>query len=147
MGNYSVRDISLVKDMDRAKKDLEDIKAAQLYGTKQMVIQETAEGPVQSADYVFIGSYYYDFIYKKVEFYADHQLNPVGKLLLDFRYPNSTTPAPDGVITVMYYVPIIQPANSGKLVWKVDIRGGTADFWCIFKVVSSDTGRIVITGI
>lgn len=143
MAKFSVRDIDLVGQLERAKKDFTAIKASQLYGGTQMVIKKSYSPIVASVDDIFGGLYYGDIIYKRITFTAKNQKNPIGKLLIDLRSGTSTTPDTAGVADVLYYVILLPIPETGKLVWEVDIRGST-NFWAVFEVLASDEGFVTV---
>lgn len=140
MAQFSVRDISLVNRLDRARKDFNAIKSAQFYGGNQMAIKETSTPIIASVDDIFDNVYYGDVIFGEVTFTAKNQSDPIGKLIIDLRSGSPTTPD-TGNVSVLYYVINPPIANSGKLTWGVDIRSA-GNFWAVFKVLSSNEGTI-----
>lgn len=142
MAQFSVRDISLVNRLDRARKDFNAIKSAQFYGGSQMVTKESITPIIASKDDIFDNVYYGDMIFGEITFTAKNQSDPIGKLLIDLRVGSPTTPDTGGAASVLYYVINPPIAHSGKLTWGVDIRSA-GNFWAVFKVLSSNEGTVV----
>lgn len=140
MTKFSVRDIDLVNELDRSKKDFAAIKSAQYYGGTQLRMRETVTDIQASENDVMAG----EVIYKRIVFTAKNQKNPIGKLLIDPRVGSPTTPDTAGDVSVLYYVPIPTLPDTSQLVWEVDIRAGSTPFWVEFTVLSSDDGTIEV---
>lgn len=146
MVSYSVRDRSLIQAMDRAARDLEQMKQLQRIGSTNLAthVSEstliTSEPFYDPASGILVG----ENMYVAIEFTATNQSSPFGRLALDLRYGTPTTPATEGQIGIFGYLFTPTSVGDRKLRWEVDLRSGVVGvkFYAIFKVAASDYGSV-----
>lgn len=151
MGSYSIKDVSLVNIIDRAEKDLQELKGRQFVGRRVLATKlSTAQGRVISVDYYgvpasagVVGS----AIYRKVTFTALNQKNPYGRLIIKLFNPDGSPIVNVGYggdfPKVFYFNTIVGYVDDGKLSWNVDIRGpANPKFYAEFSVAATDEGTV-----
>lgn len=152
MGSYSIKDVSLVNIIDKAEKDLQELKGRQFVGRRVLATKlSKASTRVSSTEYsapglvngqpgmIPVGQ----SIYRRVTFTADNQLNPWGRLILQFYdAANNRKINPDDP-RIYYFTFYVKPVDSKQLEWNVDIRGPlTPAFYCDFIVAATDSGTV-----
>lgn len=151
MGSYSIRDMSFVKQLDRARKDLDAIKTKQPVSRRVLATKKTISQNVKSilADVGFPpGTTFAQIIYLRVKFEADTQISPFGRLALEFYDLSGNRLSSDSGIVVFYINDIVTQVNDGTLEWNLDVRCsgagtiGSAQYSCKLIVYATDTGAI-----
>lgn len=144
---YNEREPSLAKKIASLEQAVRDIKTKQKYGVKAAKTYVNETSVFQSHNFNSFGVYTAEYMYKDIVFQADNQLSPFGRLALDLRFGSSSTPATDADgLTILSYLFIPTNENDGMLKWRVYIQGPKdTDFYCIFKVIASDSGTVSVT--
>lgn len=151
MGN-SIRDIKLVNLLDRAEKDMTQLKNTQFVGKRVLQTKTTWSGQMlQSMDGRGAGvpptdPPSFQFVYQTVTFKADKQLSPYGRLIFEIYKADKVTKAgPSDGVGVFYYTFHVTHVDDGTLKWGIDIRGpgGSAPkFYVRLGVAGTDKGVI-----
>lgn len=150
MGSYSIRDVSLVKQLDRARKDLDSLKNKQFVSRRVLATKKTESQKIKSKTVnVAVGTVLLrDIIYLRVRFQADNQLSPYGRLTLQFYDEAGNLLDSDSGIVVFYLNDIVTYVDDGALEWNLDVRAsgagtiGLAPYYVKLIVYATDTGRI-----
>ena len=150
MGSYSIRDVSVVKQLDRARKDLDSLKNKQFVSRRVLATKKVESQKIKSKTVnVAVGAVLLrDIIYLRVRFEADNQLSPYGRLTLEFYDEAGNLLDSDSGIVVFYVNDIVTYVDDGALEWNLDVRasgGGTiglAPYYVKLIVYATDTGRI-----
>jgi hypothetical protein len=150
MGSYSIRDIGLVHLLDRAEKDMQQLKSTQFIGKQVLQTKTTWSGELyQSSD----GWGFplgppdpptFQYFYKMVTFKADNQTSPHGRLIFKIYEADKVTQITgSGKAGVFYYVFYVTDVDDGLLKWQIDIRGpGSPKFYVKLGVAATDSGVI-----
>ena len=150
MGSYSIRDVSLVKQLDRARKDLDSLKGSQFVSRRGLATKKMESQLIESkTTNVSQGTpVYVETLYLRVTFIADFQVSPFGRLGLEFYDSSGRRLDSDSGISVLYLNDIVTRVDDGTLEWNLDVRtaaGGTignAKWYARLVVYATDTGRI-----
>lgn len=151
MTSYSIRDASVVKQIDRARKDLDALKGSQFISRSGLATKKTESQLVMSETVnVATGSVLLrDVIFQHVTFIADSQVSPFGRLALEFYDAAGNKLDSDSGIIVLYLNDIVTYVDDGTLKWNLDVRAsgigtiGTAKYWVKLIVYATDSGRIL----
>lgn len=150
MGSYSIRDVSVVKQLDRARKDLDSLKNKQFVSRRVLATKKVESQKIKSKTVnVAVGAVLLrDIIYLRVRFDADNQVSPYGRLSLQFFDEAGNLLDSDSGIVVLYLNDIVTYVDDGALEWNLDVRasgGGTiglSPYYVKLIVYATDTGRI-----
>jgi len=158
MGSYSIKDVNLVNMIDKATKDLQELKGRQFVGRRVLATKiSAANGRVQAE--IYNGLSGFDAagnptfspqgraIYRRVTFTALTQTNPYGRLTMKFFNPDGTQIVNKGFggdyPKVFYFNIIVGYIGDSKLTWNVDIRGPLSPgFSAEFTVAATDEGTV-----
>lgn len=150
MGSYAIRDIKLVNILDRAEKDMQQMKSTQYVGKRVLKTKTTWDSElIESSD----GWGFplgppdpptYQYVYKVVTFKADRQISPFGRLIFEiYRDDKVTKWTGAGGAGVFGYVFYVTQVNDGLMQWRIDIRGpGSPRFYVRLGVAGTDSGTI-----
>ena len=150
MGSYSIRDVSIVKQLDKGRKDLDSFKNSQFVSRRVLATRKIISQKVKSRTVnVAVGTILLrDIIYLEVTFKADYQEAPFGRLTLEFYDESDRLLDSDSGIIVLYLNDLEVGVNDGLLRWNLDVRAsgtgtiGTAPYYVKLIVYATDTGRI-----
>lgn len=150
MTSYSIRDVSVVNQLDRARKDLDALKGSQFISRRGLATVKTESQLIESQTVnVGIGTILMrEIVYIKVEFRADYQVSPYGRIALEFYDSSGRLLDSDSGIVVYYLNEIVTRVDDGILQWNVDTRSsgmgtiGTQKYYCKVIVYGTDSGRI-----
>lgn len=150
MTSYSIRDIPIVAQIDRARKDLDALKGSQFVSRSGLATNKV-ESQLITSTTVMIGvptPQPMEAIYYTVTFHADTQLSPFGRLALEFYDMGDTRLGSESGIVVYYLNDIVTRVEDGILKWNLDIRTtgvgtiGSGKWRVKLIVYATDTGRI-----
>ena len=149
MSSYSIRDVSLAKQIDRARKDLDAIKSKQYVSRRGLVTKKTESTLIESVttDIGVGGPLIREMTYIRITFKADTQLAPYGKLVLEFYDTAGNQLDTVSGIQVFDFLEYGSPANDGILEWNINVRAsgsgsiGLNKFYTKLIVYGTDTGR------
>lgn len=150
MTSYSIRDVKLVNIIDRAEKDMQQLKSTQFVGNKVLQTKTTwAAQMILSTDLYGVGSPppnppVQNYVYQFVTFKADKQTSPYGRLIFEvYKADGVTKITGAGEAGVFYYLFYITEVDDGLLKWRIDIRGpGATKFYVRLGVAATDNGII-----
>lgn len=150
MGSYSIRDVSIVNQIDRARKDLTSLKSKQYVSRRGLSTKKTESQLIQSRTVnVGVGAeVWIEAIYLRVTFVADSQLSPYGRLAVEFYDSAGNVLESDSGVTVMYLNDYVTYVDDKTLQWNLDTRStgsgtiGNAKYYARLIVYGTDTGRI-----
>jgi hypothetical protein len=152
MGSYAIRDVKLVNLIDRAERDIQQLKSTQFVGKKVLQTKTTWSSQlIESSD----GWGFplgppdpptYQYVYKTVTFKADRQLSPYGRLIFEIYKADKVTKwTGAGGAGVFYYTFYVTDVEDGLLKWGIDIRGpggSSPMFYVRLGVAGTDSGVI-----
>lgn len=153
MSVYSIKDIKLVNILERAEKDLQEMKQTQFVGRRVLATKISLFNKlVESVDFYGVppttpvGS----AVNGIITFTAESQVNPYGRLILDFYDINGQKIVNPGVIGLTGQTPsnyniVVTQVDDGKLSWTVQINGPPTHFFVRFSVAATDRGTVVFT--
>lgn len=149
MGSYTVRDQGILQQINRAQRDIEELKNLQFIGSNNLKTYVNDSALVTSAELIQMGVYIAEYMYKRITFDAANQTSPFGRLAIDLRIGSPTNPAGDGSgLTIASYQFVPTTVGDGRLVWEVDLRGPTGiKFYAVFKVTASDYGTVSVADV
>lgn len=150
MTSYSIRDVSIVNQLDRARKDLDSIKNSQFISRAGLATKKTESQLITSetVNVAIGGTLLRDIIYLEVSFLADSQVSPYGRLALEFYDMAGNLLDSDSGIAVLYLNMIVTRVDDGTLKWNLDVRCSGAGTIGLQKyrvkliVYATDSGRI-----
>lgn len=155
MGSYRIQDVKLVNILDEAEKDLQQMKGTQYVGRTVLATKVSSYNKlVESKDVkdptnpsVTI----YSVIDGTITFTAESQINPYGRLIIDFYDLSGNKIVNNGVIgqtgqTPSNYNIVVTQVGDGKLAWTIQINGpSTPHFLAKFSVAATDRGTVIFT--
>lgn len=150
MTSYSIRDISIVKQIDDAEKALAALKTKQYVSRRVLATKKIESQKIlsQTANVAFPGPLLREVTELRVTFKADNQVSPYGRLNLEFYDLSGNLLDSDSGIQVFYLNDIVTYVDDGTLMWNLDARAngsgtiGLAKYYCKLIVYATDTGRI-----
>jgi len=150
MSSYSIRDVSLAKQIDRARKDLDAIKSKQYVSRRGLVTKKTESALIPSVT-ANIGTgapLIREILFIRIQFKADTQPSPYGKLALEFYDASGNKLDTEAGLQVFYMNEYPNAPDSGLMEWNIDVRAsgsgtiGLSKFYTKLIVYGTDTGRI-----
>ncbi len=137
MGQYSVRDLSVSGEIDRIKKDLQQIKSSQGVGSD---IINPKQNSTSSAADLTLPDYYANL---SIEFTAEHQKNPNGVIICKVYRGSIGTPAATGTFEITSQDTDFT-RDDGKISWLLNVYNEAAGtLYLKTYVLASDTGTVV----
>lgn len=148
MGSYSIRDINIVKRLDKAEKDLQYLKNRQFIGGKTLITHIVESAFYKSEVAVSIdGSNELQAMYGHFVFTADNQDDPYGRIVIESYKPDKVTI--DDEPNLLYFFLVPELSGTGRVRYHVDLRGPTAalgttiPYYTKATFYGSDTGRLL----
>jgi hypothetical protein len=148
MASYSIRDVKITHLLDRAEKDMMDLKSKQYVGKHVLQTKNSISDVLYKSDDGISPDHSttFKFIYKTVTFKADNQTSPYGRLMMDIYKSDQVTPITNSDnIKILYVYPVVTQVDDGLLKWQVNIQGPnsvTSDFYIRFSVAATDSGVV-----
>lgn len=149
MANYAIRDISIVREIDRARKDLNSLKSSQYISRKGLATKKTESTPILSKTIAApSGTATMEVLYLSIQFVADNQVSPYGRLALELYDQYNNLLDSNSGVTVLYLNEVVTQIDDGLLEWNIHVRSrgeGSIDdqkYYIKLIVYATDTGRI-----
>ena len=150
MGSYSIRDVSIVNQIDRARKDLTSLKSKQYVSRRGLSTKKTESQLVQSrtVNVGVVSEVWIEVIFLRVTFVADSQVSPFGRLAVEFYDSAGNILDTDSGVTVWYLNDYVTYVDDKTLQWNLDTRStgsgtiGSGKYYAKLIVYGTDTGRI-----
>lgn len=154
MASYSIRDVGIVNKLARAEKDLQELKNRQFVGKRALATKISKSPLVLSSDNWGFGLNpavdppTQQVVYKIVTFKADTQINPYGRLLIEYYDLAGNQILDDNInpsngARIFNFNFVVTYVDDMTLKWSVDIRGpGSLKYYVKFVFAGSDTGSL-----
>lgn len=149
MANYAIRDISIVREIDRARKDLNSLKSSQYISRKGLATKKTESTPILSKTIAApSGTATMEVLYLSIQFVADNQVSPYGRLALELYDQYNNLLDSNSGVAVLYLNEVVTQIDDGLLEWNIHVRSrgeGSIDdqkYYIKLIVYATDTGRI-----
>lgn len=150
MASYSIRDLSIINLLDRARKDLDELKNKQFVSRRGLATKKTESQLIESESVYFApaDTTRRENLYIEITFHAESQLSPYGRLALEFYDSSGNRLGSESDIRVMTLVDNVTRVDDGILKWSIDVRSfgsgtiGYNKFYTKIIVYGTDNGRI-----